>query len=311
MPSFSRSFLLSVLALSACTTTTTTTTGVPPTTEVVVDPALFLGDVACLDAPGAMRLYVATLTDISPDLGVDAAAPEMPSSVPTPCGVPVHFQRVVPNRQYVADIQGYDTTAIVPLSCWPNVNPLTDPHATCAGSPVMVDSKTGAYVAPRWATSCGRSGAATPGSPLAMDGGVDSCYLDGGQRLDGPVCAQYLTTVTLRGCEPMHEAAATPSPTAISVDLADALAGMGCDTPSGKIETFTAQIAGQPATAKTAACGGTVVFDGLDADVGYRVDVTATVADAGTPWTTSCFRTAVSGVTVRAGCDPFPELHGG
>lgn len=350
MPSLSRSVLLALLALPACSTTTSTTTGVPPITELVVDPALFLGNVACLDAPGAMRLYVATLTDISGDIGLDASPPQMPSSAPTPCGVAVHFQRVVPGRQYVADIQGYDRTDLVPLSCWQIADPLHDPHATCAGSPIMVDATTGEYVSPRWETSCGRdvpgapaantapidggatdaaapappaapvtpdgggsaADAAAPAAPVATDGGFNSCHRDGGQRLGGPVCAEYLTTVPLRGCAPPREVTSGPQQTAVGVSLEDALGGIGCDTPAGKVETFTVQIAGKPATARTAACGAAVELEGLTGGVGYQLDVSATVTGGSVPlWTTSCFRTAVSGVTVRAACDPFPELHGG
>jgi hypothetical protein len=200
---------------SACTESETTTTDIFAVTSVSVNPEQFLGAVACVD--GGMRRYVATLVDVSPlpnNTGGEHAGLALPSSEPTPCIAELRFERVVIGREYVADVQGYDREDIVPLGCFPDQTP------GCAGSAVMVDRATGAYVAPRWKTSCGRhqgppgldAGVTFDAGPVQADSGVLG-YLDCrgqlppvGQKpwLEGPVCVQDLTTITVRGCDPLR-----------------------------------------------------------------------------------------------------------
>jgi len=85
---------------------------------------------------------------------------------------------------------------------------------------VMVDRATGAYVKPRWTTSCGRHRTApvTPigdaGTAPVVDSGA-AVVLDyfgcrgqatvSGQTpwLEGPVCVQDLVTSVVRGCDPL------------------------------------------------------------------------------------------------------------
>jgi hypothetical protein len=154
--------LLATAWLGACGESSVLQGGEPPPTVVVVDPAQFLGSVPCLDAPGGMRRYVATLVDVSPLAGLDAGELTLPSSEPTSCIQAVHFSRVTPGRRYVADIDGYDRTDIRPQA---------------PGSRIQVDT-SGAYVAPRWTTSCGRlearpdGGATDPSLPVPPEGGV-------------------------------------------------------------------------------------------------------------------------------------------
>lgn len=108
------------------------------TTLVTVDPASFRGDVICGSQPGALRTYVATLTDVS------VSPPfRLPSSAPTPCELAVSFAYVVPGHSYVASIEGYDTEAVTPRG------------GNTSGSPVMVDPSTGERVAPVWSAQCG------------------------------------------------------------------------------------------------------------------------------------------------------------
>jgi hypothetical protein len=219
-------------ALSACQTDDTTTTDTFAVTSVSVDPDQFLsGGIHC--GADGMQVYVATLFDVtegSPELA-------LPSSAPVPCLNEVRFERVVIGREYAADVQGYDRADIVPLGCYP------DEAEGCAGSPVMVDRATGAYVAPRWKTSCGRhrvrpTATSTDGGLIATDGGgtpadaaaplVDAAapeppplvaadagalyYYDCRGKvlnpdetpwLEGPVCVQDLITSKLRGCDPL------------------------------------------------------------------------------------------------------------
>jgi hypothetical protein len=208
------SLLLLSIGLTACSTSSVTGTGSAPVTALVVDPVEFLGGVACVDAPGAMRLYVATVVDVSPPARAGAlriASQALPSSPPVPCHQQVEFTRIVPGREYVADIEGYDRTDIKP---------------DVIGSKIMVDA-AGTYVSPRWRTSCGRTHVAEPPSDSgATDAGVvvDAApsarpqdggfpYLDclgpswpvgGRPPLYGPVCAVGLETITLKGCTPLE-----------------------------------------------------------------------------------------------------------
>lgn len=178
-------------------------------TSVAVNPEDFLGDVACVGS--GMRLYVANLADVS--AGDDTGEFTLPSSAPTPCHLELRFERVVIGREYVADIQGYDRDDIVPLGCFP------DATSGCAGSAVMVDRATGAYVPPRWTTSCGRHR-----TPPGVDAGPPPETYDAGARryeechgrtatgnekpwLDGPVCVQELVTIPVRGCDPLRDTA--------------------------------------------------------------------------------------------------------
>ncbi len=307
------------LLLLGCTNSDVATTAPIPATAVAIDPTRFLDGVSCVDAPGAMRVYVATLTDVSPLTVVAPSADGgntqivLPSSAPTPCYEEVVFERIVVGREYVADIQGYDRADIEPLGCPKNANDVTN----CAGSPVMVTRATGDYVAPRWTTSCGRHPVVEDAGPIAppppgFDAGFRylACsappYRDGGKpQLDGPVCAETEDTVVVGGCAPL--VAASSSPTGVTVDLTDALGGQSCQI-SG-VSVFSANIEGAGASTANAACGASAEFDGLTPGQGYTFAVTAASGDAGPRLGTTCFATAVIGAVVRAACDPFVALN--
>lgn len=192
------------VASGACNSTTGTATGLTPATAIVVDPAAFLGGVLCDSTPGAMHRYVATLVDVSglPEAGIQEI--EMPSSPPTPCYQKIQFERITPGREYSAKIQGYDRADLRP---------------SAIGSPIMIDA-TGAYVPPRWTTSCGgQEQLADAGTALvdaataARDGSIgilDDCRRqllpDGGPTgdLGGPVCAYSYLTIVMRDCTPLQ-----------------------------------------------------------------------------------------------------------
>ncbi|MCC6556786.1 MAG: hypothetical protein IT372_27835 [Polyangiaceae bacterium] len=121
-------------------------------TAIVVDPIAFLGDVQCSDAPGAMRSYVATITDRT-DPG---ALFTLPSSPPVPCSQPVQFRYVVPDHVYTAEIDGYEQRV-------QDLVPLNGPGS---GSRHIQD-QTGAPVSPRWTTFCTDAAARDGVSTLA------------------------------------------------------------------------------------------------------------------------------------------------
>jgi hypothetical protein len=153
---------LALISGFGCSDSTVTTIDVVHPTLVAVSPGEFLGSVPCLDAPGAMRRYVATLWDVtgtSADTGEGGGAGSdgaagatfeepfaLPSSGPVPCSEDVGFAFVVTGHRYVASIAGYDRDDLVSLE---------------AGVPILVDPETRERVEPRWTTRCGDEHPAT------------------------------------------------------------------------------------------------------------------------------------------------------
>jgi hypothetical protein len=245
-------------------------------TLVAVEPDAFLRDVPCLSSPGAMRRYVATLEDVTGNLGGEQADLDsfvLPSSPPVSCVVPVAFGFVVPEHRYVADIQGYDRTNLVPLA---------------SGSPVMLSPESGEVVEPRWTTSCGR-----------QDQGTDTA-----------VIAYDRVTIFVRACEPLTDHLEAGTPTGVTVSLADALGDLGCGTDPGAVDRFEVTLNGSDDAPLAASCGDQVTLDGLIAETTYTFTVTAFEANGTTAaWQTTCFRTAEPGAIVPAYCDPLVEVE--
>ncbi|TKC99111.1 hypothetical protein [Polyangium fumosum] len=134
------------LASTACDETSDTdldldtTTTVP--TSLLVEPSLFLGDVPCSAATGAMQSYVATVLDVT-----DASAPfPLPSSPPVTCTASVIFRQILVGHVYRLQIDGYDVPAAE----------LTPVGGTSSGSRSMVRRAAPAAgtVAPLWSTYC-------------------------------------------------------------------------------------------------------------------------------------------------------------
>jgi len=328
-PRYLRLLAPSWLLLGACSTSSVTGTTFTPVTAIVVDPAQFLGGVACIDAPGAMRSYVATLYEVASTRAGLVRTRALPSSAPTACFRQVQFQGVRVGAQYVADVDGYDRDDIVPLE---------------PGSRTVVASGSRTKtVPPRWTTSCGTGpsvigDAGRPGS--AKDGGAEASGsarrgIDAGTPapaealdaacpaqfvtvappsgwtppLNGPVCAQAQASLIIQGCAPLQETG-VPSVTGVMVDLFNgALPGGSCTTALGEIATFSVSLRGAPGPSKEASCGGSAELDGLVDGTSYVLDVMATaMGEAGTETlTTSCFATAIGGVVVPAACDPLSD----
>jgi hypothetical protein len=282
----------------------------PPPTQIVVDPEQFDSAVACVDAPGGMRLYVATLFDVSEG---DAALPQLASSPPTPCTIPVAFGYVEPGRKYRAEVDGYDVEDLVPLT---------------AGNRLLQDDETGELVAPRWRASCG--------NPISGGSG------DGGDLsfLQGPAEAFLNARVTVMGCTPFSDDSAAPLSTSIRVDLNQALGDLSCGSGSQQVSSFQVNPRDNSVAPSTASCGSSVTFSNLNANQTYFFDVLAFAGktdtdaglndaglndaapddaapddagrtDAGAPaarWRTSCYQQALSGVQQTAICEPLAPL---
>lgn len=311
-------------ALAACTGTSTVATVPLPATAIVVDPADFMDDVPCLDTPGAMRRYVATLFSVDPAGPLDAGRIELPSSPPTSCNDPVWFQRVVDGTQYIAEIDGYDHDDIRPLG--------SDGGPGTAGSRTMVGPNN-QYVAPRWTTSCGKPRLEETGHDASTDTGVvpyGRCVgnaLRDGQAPDPsrPVCAVANTVIAMRGCAPLHEVSPPPTRAAtVTVDLADTLGNgvdggscLRCGSGPGMISRFRVELRGAHPETRWADCGKSVSFETktdtvLDFTVtaygsGFGPDGGACSSDGGTQTDSG----AVEGTDAALGCLGLAERDRG
>jgi hypothetical protein len=220
-----------VLALGAlavafgCSEDTPVATGIVRPTLVTVPPDAFLGGVPCLDAPGAMRSYVATLRHLGPppepgaagetgSSGGDEGAPgggageggapgltleATATAPPLACTKAAGFGAVTPNHRYLADVYAFDRTGL-------------GLQATPEGSappevPVVVDLETGARVLPRWTTRC------------------------------RAVTARYAVIRPVKDCDPLTDHLPSVA-TTVRIDLDAALAGAECGPLAGEIERF-------------------------------------------------------------------------
>jgi hypothetical protein len=247
-------------------------TGIDLPTIVAVSAEDFRGAVPCETAPGAMRSFVATLTDLGTT--EEPVTFSLPSSVvrsdalggrfaPIACQQAAGFSFVVPGHRYSAEIEAYDRTDLVALG---------------PGSRVLVDPASGNYVPPRWTTSCGTK-SDVPG--------------------EGPVTAALYRTRYVRGCGPLQEAFGTE--TAIRIDTTNA-AGPECGSGPGEVESFEATLL-ETGAVQSGACGEAILFGGLDGAETYHFELFGYEAGKLLPtWGTSCFRTALSGAIVDAGC---------
>lgn len=273
-------FLSSSLFALGCSSTPSST-GITTPTLVAVAPADFAGDVPCEDAPGAMRSYVVTLFDLGTrdeptdpfPLASSVVRGEDGQFHPTRCEQTAAFAFVVAGHRYDAEVDVYDRADLL---------------AVGAGSRHLVDPTTGEYAPPRWTTACGRK---SDGSPA-----------------EGPVTAELYLTRFVRGCEPLTSSSPA-TPTGISVSIDAALGSLTCGTDAGQVASFSAAMTGSADPALSADCGKSVEFTGLDPYQSYTFDVLAFENGATSPrWSTTCYRTALSGAVVAAACDPLVEL---
>ncbi|XYI03246.1 hypothetical protein ACMHYB_27190 [Sorangium sp. So ce1128] len=266
-----RAVALAALALAACNETSGSDDEQAIQTSLTIDPLAFLGDVRCSNEPGAIRSYVATLTDESAAGGPFTLA----SSPPIPCSSRVSFTYVVEGHEYTARIDGYEQYA-------EELTPLGD--ETSGSRHMLVD---GAPVAPRWTWACPGPDAADDADKLVATTGVN---------------------VVVQGCAPLAGPAETAS-AAIVVDPASALGALRCEADDGAIASFDvvpqdsalASVLGvacppaEPVVYDLGAAPGRAYFFRLEAK-----DVAGELL-----FGSSCFAAASAGVTVTATCDPL------
>ncbi|WP_437737925.1 hypothetical protein [Sorangium sp. So ce1335] len=270
-----RALTLAALALAACQEGSggAADDDQPIQTSLTIDPLAFLGDVRCSNEPGAIRSYVATLTDESAPGGPFTLA----SSPPIPCSSRVSFTFVVAGHEYTARIDGYEQYA-------EELTPVGD--ETSGSRHMLVD---GAPVAPRWTWACPGPDAAEDADKLVAATGVN---------------------VVVQGCAPLT-GPAEPASAAIVIDPASALGALGCDgdDDGGAIASFdVVPQDGALAPALGVGCppAEPVVYDlGVDPGRAYLFRLEAKDAAGDLLFGSSCFAAASAGVTVTATCDPL------
>ncbi|WP_437603518.1 hypothetical protein WMF28_18165 [Sorangium sp. So ce590] len=242
-------------------------------TSLTIDPLAFLGDVRCSSEPGAIRSYVATLTDESAEGGPFTLA----SSPPIPCSSRVSFTYVVEGHEYTARIDGYTQHA-------EELAPVGD---ETSGSPHMLVD--GAPVAPRWTWAC-------PG-PDAMDDA-------------GKLVAKTGVNVVVQGCASVAAPDDAPR-AAILLDPASALGALRCGADDREVASFDV-LPEDSALAPVLGVGcppaEPVVYD-LGAAPGrahfFRLEARNAAGDR--LFGSSCFATASAGITVTATCAPLSD----
>lgn len=273
MPMASRAALYGALLASplmafatGCFSGESSTIGTASPTLVTLEPDAFLRDLACGSYPGAARVYVATLIDVSVDPPF-----RLPASGPIPCHLGVSFAYVVPGHGYTAAIEVYDREDLVPLG------------GAESGSPVMLDAQTGERVAPTWTTRCGEK--------------LDDA--------DGPATiARDLRNVRVQSCATLTRAKEAGA-TRITIDPADMLAGLQCGGEQGRVERYAVVPSDASITPEEASCGETLAFDVAPGHL-YSFAVSAFEAGRMQPrWAARCEATSQAGVTLPSSCTPF------
>jgi hypothetical protein len=284
--------LLGFLSLNACSEDTTPAPSVVHPTLISVTPEDFLGTVPCVDAPGAMRSYVATIWHMGPREAPTtdpAIEPQpdwfpLPSSGPIPCTQSVGFARVIPDHRYYAEIRGYDRPNLVQLL--PSVE-------------VLFDADTGERVVPRWSTQCTRSVRPRAGdAPAAEDGESDLPPEEFG------VTARLSTVRTIHGCNELVDA--EPSDVnSVSLSLDASLGSVSCGDGEDEIERYEVQT--PSGELMQAACGERVTLEGVGSGA-LVLPVLAYTAGADEPsFGTTCTATATRGAAVSASCLPLTD----
>ena len=276
-------------------------------TLVAVSPRDFLRDVPCMDTPGAMRQYMATLYDVSVDPPLQGFA--LPSSGLVPCLQDMTFLFVGLDHEYVARVQGFDRDDLRPQ---------------ITGSPNAVDSD-GQVVPPRWTAECGQlvtgsAGAGGAGSDEPDDADSDDADSDDDDDDYGDddgtaapgfsvagVTATAHFTVYASYCQPIVEHGPATD-TGVSVNLEQARRDLACGDESGEIAEFSAELTGATAPPLRADCTSSVEFTDLEPGADYQFNVLAFEAGSDEPrWATVCRATAERGTVIPASCDPLRE----
>lgn len=288
---------------AACNSQTTTTTGTTDdsdssTVALIVRPADFLGDTPCSAAPGAMRSYVATLTDrTDPDVPFT-----FPSSLPTACSQGVRFDDITAGHSYSVQIDGYEAFSdeIGPPG-WVRTSGdqqgTIDYKALRSGARRMT-AADGTSVAPRWVGACGEG--AEPRTIAAATG-----------------------TTAITACDSLVDTAPGSTGTFVQVAPQDALGTLRCAKDADPGEPAVASFDLAPQNGLPGKIGIPCVdppfvqtypevpdAPGVQLVPGTRVDFLVDAhADPNGPvvWGATCSVLVEEGLTVRAACSPLSD----
>lgn len=245
--------------------------GTTASTLITVDPEVFLDGTPCGSYEGAMRTYVATLTDVSVDPPFRLAA-----SSPVACQLAVSFAYIVPGHGYVASIDAYDREDLVPLG------------GASSGSPIMLDRVTKERVFPTWTTECGK------GDPTEGDAGA--------QKELSPTFAKSFRDVRVHGCKPLERK--EPAKEArISIELPRG--ELSCGGAEGQIERYAVIPNDASLAPLETSCEQSLTFD---VPPGRLDGFVLSAFEAGKTeprWTARCEATSVAGTTLPASCTPL------
>lgn len=263
-----RSLLLLAFAGSVgCTDDVVEGVGRPVPMTIAVDPLEFLGGTPCADAQGAMRSYVATVTDL--ETGFVLA-----SSPPVTCTLPVGFEYVIEGHAYSAEVDGYEQAAadLVPFG------------GVFSGSRTMLGDD-GEPVSPRWSTSCGEGSEGAAIAQLATIVTVRGCE----PLTDASPSDRTAITVDV-------EAAVGPLGCAGDGDgVVDSITVTPGDPA---LPPVTLGCGGVPVTYQSGVVAGQAYEFELRASA---PDATAP------SWGSRCFAVAKAGLEVQALCDPLTD----
>lgn len=269
------------LALAACVDANSNDDDGEARTSVTIDPLAFLGDLRCSNNPGAIRSYVATLTDESAEGGPARLA----SSPPIPCSSRVSFiDGITPGHVYTARIDGYEQHAAQ----------LEPRGGEASGSSEMLFD--GEPVTPRWTWAC----------PDPDSGSADG-------DATGFVAVNGINVVA-HGCARLDDSGPS-APTAIALDPAIALGSLGCVSDGGAVASFDilpedgalASVLGldcQPPTSSPEPAPA-VYNSGITPGRAYFFRLEARDEAGAVAFGSRCFATAEEGLTVLAECEPL------
>ncbi|MBI4703297.1 MAG: hypothetical protein HY744_19445 [Deltaproteobacteria bacterium] len=260
------------LLASGCTESDDYGSAAVPATQIGVDPADFLGEVACNANEGSAQAYV--VTPSAWEDGDDAEPFALGSSPPTPCAMDVLFRDVIAvGTLYTAEVDVYDVPAAA----------LRPFGGASSGARVMLDASIAARVEPRWSTGCGTRGdEATP--------------------------AELYRTVLLRPCDPLGDGA--PAPAAILLEPDRVLGAQPC-WQAESYDVLPGD-PGLAAVVGTRCDGDGVRYEPLEDGRGYAFYVAArSLAELPEPdLGTECFAEAAAGQVVRPICSGLSGTGG-
>ncbi len=289
--------VLGPLALAAsCSQDSITVPDIVHPTLVEVSPTDFLGSVACIDATGAMRSYVATFFDLGVEddatdggagapgdaasgaggqggdggesgapagaLGTARGTP-IANTGPASCTTAIGYGKVTPGHRYRAEILGFDRDGL-------ELSTTDSPVAT----PEVIDAVTRKPVAARWRASC------------------------------GPATSREAVIRQLGNCSPLTGS----DPDALGevfVSLDAARGSLACGSRPGEIEHY--EVTG-PSGTVSAACDDEVRFMGVTPGRTLVLAVAAFEAGNSTPaWGTTCLAEPPPGVPIMASCQSLTD----